>query len=97
MAFPQAVLETKVYIEILYSFKRVINRQKYILKHLHFIHGLKQSDYNFYKKLCKALKDRYIFLSPIDNYIFILNNLILIVYIDNILILVVKDVNRSIY
>ena len=56
------------------------------------MYGLKQSNYNFYQKLYKALNYRHIKLYSTDNYVFVSKNLILIVYINNILIFSKKKI-----
>ena len=50
------------------------------------VHGLKQSNYNFYQKLSKALEVRNILSYTSDSYIFVLKNLIVLVCVNDILI-----------
>ena len=92
LVFPQAVLDTEVYIEIPYGFDRIYDNEKYVLKLLRSVYSLKLSNYNFYKKLCKVLEEQHIFLYPTNNCVFVLKNLILIVYIDDILIFSKKKI-----
>ena len=81
-----------MHLEIPYSFNKIYDREKFILKLLWSVHSLKQSNYNFCKKLCKALEERNILPCSTINYIFILKNLILIICIDDILIFSKKKV-----
>jgi len=92
LAFPQADLETVVYMEIPYGFDRQYNNEKYVLRLLRSIYGLKQSNYNFYKKLSTALKARGILPCSTDNCVYASKNLILIVYVDDVLIFSKKNV-----
>ena len=73
-------------MKIPFGFKSIYNRDSYILRLKRSIYGLKQSNYNFYKKLSLALKARKIFPCSSDRCIYISKNLILIVYVDNVLI-----------
>ena len=56
LAFPQAVLETDVFMQIPQGFDHYYDGTSYVLKLKRSTHGLKQSNYNFYQKLSNALK-----------------------------------------
>ena len=86
LAFPQAVLETEVYMEIPQGFDRVYDSDSYVLKLVRSIYGLKHSNYNFYQKLRNALRARNIHPCSTDNCVYVSKQLILIVYVDDILI-----------
>ena len=86
LAFPQAVLETEVYMEIPQGFERTHDDENCVLKLKRSIYGLKQSNYNFYKKLSTALKARGILPCSTDSCVHASKNLILIVCVDDVLI-----------
>ena len=86
LAFPQAVLDTEVYMEIPQGFERHIDGHTHVLLLKRSIYGLKQSNYNFYQKLTKALKSRGINPCSTDSCVFASKNLIILVYVDDVLI-----------
>ena len=75
-----------MHIEIPYSFERYYYNRLCVLYLKHSIYGLKQSNYNFYKKLSKVLEARKIRLCASDSCLFVSKNLIVLVYVGNVLI-----------
>ena len=86
LAFPQAVLETDVFMQIPQGFDHYYDGTSYVLKLKRSMYGLKQSNYNFYQKLSNALKDRGILPCKTDRCVYASKNLILVVYVDDVLI-----------
>ena len=81
-----------MHMKIPQGFKRSYNGENCILKLKRSIYGLKQSNYNFYKKLSTALKARGILPCSTDSCVYALKNLILVVYVDDVLIFSRKSV-----
>ena len=73
-------------MEIPYGFDRFYDGQSYVLRLRRSIYGLKQSNYNFYKKLSAVLEARKIFPCSSDSCVYVSKNLIAIVYVDDVLI-----------
>ena len=86
LAFPQVVLDTEVCMEILYGFDWYYDNESCVLRLKRSAHGLKQSNYNFYQKLSKALEARNIVPCSSDNCVFVSKNLIVLVHVDDALI-----------
>ena len=57
-----------------------------MLKLIHSVHGLKQSNYNFFQKLDTALKARNVHPCSTDKCVYVSKQLILIVHADDVLI-----------
>ena len=73
-------------MEIPVGFKRVYDNKSRVLKLKHSAYELKQSNYNFCKKLSTALEARSIKTCSTDSCIYVSKQLILIAYVDNVLI-----------
>ena len=86
LAFPQAALNIEVYMEILFGFEYYYDRDLHVLRLKRSIYSLKQSNYNFYKKLSAALEAYKIFPCSSNRCVYVSKNLILVVYINDILI-----------
>ena len=85
-------METEVCIEIQQGCKRSYNADIYILRLKQSMYRLNQSNYSFYKKLSSTLELRKIIPCSTDSCIYVLKNLILIIYADEILIFNKKKV-----
>ena len=86
LAFPQAALETEVHMEIPQGYERTYNGEPHVLKLIRSVHGLKQSNYNFFQKLNMVLKARNIHPCSTDKCVYVSKQLMLIVCVDDVLI-----------
>jgi len=73
-------------MEIPQGFERAYNGESHVLKLICSVYGLKQSNYNFYQKLSKALKERNIHPCSTNKCVYASKYLILIVYVNDVLI-----------
>jgi hypothetical protein len=92
LAFPQADLDTPVFMEIPIgiSVDGIEQNRKYVLRLKKSLYGLKQASSNWYSCLKTALEDRGFKESLADPCVFIKSNMVILVYVDDC-ILIGKD------
>ena len=85
LAFPQADLDTPVFMEIPIgvSVEGIHQNKKYVLRLLKSLYGLKQASSNWYACLKKGLEDRGFQESQSDPCVFIRKDMIILVYVDD--------------
>ena len=86
LAYPQADLDTKIFMELPQGFNAGLNSGKYVLRLKKNLCVLKQAGQNWFKKLSGALKNANIHPSKGDPCVFIGANVIVLVYFDDCLI-----------
>ena len=94
LAFPQADIDIDVLMELPEGMIPVgdeSNRRLYILKLNKILYGLKQASHNWYEKLKQYLLDRYFTSSKIYWCIFMIDGMLLLVYVDDWTILSDSD------
>jgi len=81
-AFPQANIDTDIYVEppALFGSR---NGEDKVLKLFKSLYGLKQSPRTFYQHLSKSLQNRGWTVSEIDPCLFMKNNMICVIYVDD--------------
>ena len=70
LAFLQNFLDTEVHMEIPFGFERKYDGKSYVLKLKRSTYVLKQSNYNFVRKLCDSLKSRNVIPCSTDECVF---------------------------
>ena len=90
LAFPQADLDTDIYMKIPQEIQQVDSEQC-ILKLNKNLYGLKQGSFNWFQKLKNALIDRKFKPSAVDPCIYFGKNAIAIVYVDDVIIIAKND------
>ena len=85
LAFPQADLDTPVFIEVPIgvSIEGKHRNKKYVLRLRKSLYGLKQASSNWYNCLKKGLIDRGFKESQSDPCVFIRDNMVILVYVDD--------------
>ena len=85
LAFPQADLDTPVYMEIPIgvSVDGIHQNKKYVMRLLKSLYGLKQASSNWYSCLKQGLKDRGFKQSQSDACVFIRKDMTILVYVDD--------------
>ena len=91
LAFPQADLDTPVYMEMFPGISVPVMEGKSIFVLKKSFYGLKQVCYNWFEKLKAALNDRGFNLSEIDPCVFIYKDMIVLVYVDDCTLLAKQD------
>jgi hypothetical protein len=86
LAFPQADLDTDVFMEIPIGFSRDL-RQTHVLKLNKSLYGLKQASSNWYKHLTSSLSKRNFSQSKNDRCVFFKKGIIVLVYVDDCIII----------
>ena len=80
--FPQANIDTDLFVEPPALFGSRSGDDK-ILKLKKSLYGLKQSPHTFYQHLSKSLQNRGWTVSAIDPCLFMKNNMMCVIYVDN--------------
>eukprot|EP00956_Cyclotella_meneghiniana_P032508 scaffold89783_cov73-Cyclotella_meneghiniana.AAC.1 len=85
LAFPQADLDTPVFMELPVgvSYEGVHQNRKYVLRLLKSLYGLKQASSNWYSYLKQGLIDRGFQESQADPCVFTRDDMIVLVYVDD--------------
>jgi Reverse transcriptase (RNA-dependent DNA polymerase). len=86
LAFPQAELDTDVFMEIPAGFSSEL-RKTHVLKLNKSVYGLKQASSDWYKHLTTALQRRQLSQSNNDKSVFFKDGLISLVYVDDCIII----------
>jgi hypothetical protein len=94
LAFPQADLDTDVFMEIPAGFSREL-KSTHVLKLNKSLYGLKQASSNWYKHLTSALLNRQLTQSNNDKCVFFKEGLIVLVYVDDCIIVGKSDSHIS--
>ena len=92
LAFPQADLEEDIWMDLPIGFQvdgqtEDDSDRHYVLKLRANLYGLKQASYNWYEKLKQSLIDRDFKPSDIDPCLYIGNNMIVLTYVDDCIII----------
>jgi hypothetical protein len=98
LAFPQADLDTPVFMEIPVgvSVDGIHQNKAYVLRLRKSLYGLKQASSNWYSYLKKGLEDRGFKESQSDPCVFIRKDMIILVYVDDcVLVSKSSDVIKS--
>jgi hypothetical protein len=87
-AYPQADLDVDIYLELLMGFQLQggFNKRGFVLKLNKNLYGLKQAGYNWYKKLKTGMTARGYKVCQSDPCIYIKDNMVVLVYVDDMLI-----------
>ena len=88
LAFPQARLTTDVYMELPFGFKPP-RTGNYVLKLKKNLYGLKDAALNWFKYLSDGLESKELQFnkSEIDQCVFLRNDLIVLVYVDDVILI----------
>ena len=88
LAFPQAKLDVPVYMELPFGFTPESgNRKGMVLKVVKNLYGLKNAPLNWFEMLQQSLRDRGFLPSAVDPCVFIRNNCIILIYVDDCIII----------
>ena len=90
LAFPQADLETPVYMELPIGFEDAPNGESckfYVLRLNKSLYGLKQAGYNWFAKISNGLRDCGFVQSNIDPCVFFGTKCIVLTYVDDCIII----------
>lgn len=88
LAFPQADVDVPVYMELPIGIELAgENKRHYVLKLNKNLYGLKQASLTWFEMLSKGLVDRGFTASKIDPCVFIRDNCIILVYVDDCIII----------
>ena len=85
LTFPQAVLETNLFMEMPQGFDHYYDGKSCVLTLKRSTCGLKQSNYNFYQKLSNDLKQKGILPCENDCSVCASKNLILVGFVEDLL------------
>ena len=85
LTYPQAVLDVDIYMELPQRFTVGPESGRYVLKLQKNHYGLKQAGHNWLEKLSSALGILLIYPNKVDPCVFIGDNIIVLVYIDDCL------------
>jgi hypothetical protein len=86
LAFPQAGLETPVYMELPFGFNCEGKKGTYVLKFKKSLYGLKVSSRNWFQHLCGGLEARGFIKSKVDPCILYGEDCIILIYVDDCII-----------
>ena len=86
LAYPQADLDVDIYMELPQGFNVGPESGRYVLKLQKNLYGLKQAGHNWFEKLSSALGNLSINPSKVDPCVFIGDDIIVLVYVDDCLI-----------
>ena len=86
LAYPQANLDMDIYMKLLQGFNVGPESGRYVLKLQKNLYGLKQAGHNWFKKISGALGTLSINPRKVDPCVFIGEDVIVLVYVDNCLI-----------
>ena len=84
LAFPLAKLETNVFVELPYGFNYG-RKGQYVLKIKKHLYGLKSAAATWFNFLCQELKAEGFVQSEVDQCIFLRDDCILLVYVDDVI------------
>ena len=87
LIYPQADPDVDIYMELTQGFNVGPESGRYVLKLQRNLYGLKQVGHNWFEKLCSALGNLSINPSKVDPCVFIGDDIIVLVYVDDFLIL----------
>ena len=88
LAFPQADVDVPVYMELPVGFDLDNgNKREYVLKLNKNLYGLRQANFTWFEMLSKGLTDRGFTPSAIDSCVFIRDNCIVLVYVDDCIVI----------
>ena len=88
LAFLQATLDVPVYMELPFGFTpNSGSRKGMVLKVIKNLYGLKNASLNWFEMLQKRLQDRGFVGSKIDPCVFIRDNCVILVYVDDCIII----------
>ena len=86
LAYPQADLGVDIYMELLQGFNVGPESGRYLLRLQKNLYGLKQAGHSWFEKLSSALGNLSINPSKVDTCVFIVEDVIVLVYVDDCLI-----------
>ena len=86
LAYPQANLDVDIYMELPKGFNLGPESGRYLLKLQKNLYGLKQAGHNWFEKLSSALGNLSINPSKADPCVFIRDDTIVLVYVDDFLV-----------
>ena len=86
LAYPQADLDVDIYMKLPQGFSVGPESGRYFLKLQENLYGLKQAGHNWFEKLSRALGNLSINLRKMDPCVFIVDDIIVLVYVDDCLI-----------
>ena len=86
LAYPQADLDVDIYMELPQGFNVGPESGRYVLKLQKNLYGLKQAGHNWFEKLSSALGNLSINRSKMDPCVFIGDEIIVIIYVEDCLI-----------
>ena len=86
LAYPQSDLDVDIYMDLPLGFNVGPESGRYFLKLQKNLYDLKQAGHNWFKKLSSALGNLSINPSNVDSCVFIGDDIIVLVYIENCLI-----------
>ena len=87
LAYPRANLDVDIYMGLPQGFNVGPESGRYVLKLQKNLYGMKQACHNWFKKLSSALGNLSINPSKVDPCVFIGEDVIVLVYVENCLIL----------
>ena len=88
LAFPQADVDVPVYMELPIGFElHNANKREYVLKLNKNLYGLRQASLTWFDMLPKGLVDRKFKPSAIDSCVFIRDNCLVLVYVDDCIVI----------
>ena len=88
LTFPQATLDVPVYMELPFGFTQDTgSKKRMVLKVIKNLYGLKNASLNWFKMLQKGLQDRGFVASKVDPCVFIRDNCVILVYVDDCIII----------
>ena len=86
LAYPQANLDVDIYTKLPQGFNVEPESRRYVLKIQNNLYSLKQAGHNWFEKLSGALSNLSINPSKMDPCVFIGEDIIVLVYVDDCLI-----------
>ena len=86
LAYPQADIDVDIYMELPQGFNVGPESGRYVLMLQKNLYGLKEAGHNWFEKLSSALGNLSINPSKVDPYVFIGEDVIVLVYVDDCLI-----------
>ena len=87
LAFPQADLDRDVYMELPYGFQVGDDKGKFVLKLKKNLYGLCDASYNWFQKITEGLESEGFERSEIDQCVFLRNDCIILLYVDDMIAL----------
>ena len=101
LAFPQADLDVDIWMELPMGIEVAESPEKsraYVLKLKKSLYGLKQASLNWFEKLKQGLVDRGFTPSKIDPCLYLKDDMVLLTYVDNCIIIspLIENIDRQI-